>query len=361
MMTAPELLVQSHTVRAALDVVYNFDYRGELDALRSLYARGIDRQWQGMRDLPWELEIDKEAFCSSFTMGGIPVQETDFWKSLPPAARQEAALRSSAFLLSSFLHGEQGALIVAAQIVTAAPHMDGKLYAATQTLDEARHVEVFSAYLHKLGLVHPVAPAMQKLLDMLVENDDFIFKCVGMQIVLEGIALFSFRDIRNTTREPLLKRLLTYVGRDEARHTAFGIRYLQAVLPTLSVAKRAELEDYAFEVSRILMDTRLGPSMRQTMLDSWTGTGVDPADVMRALIAEQDKLHAIAARRGGRKGPLTGFVVPTLQSIGLFSPRLDARFRNLFDQVNQLGGSSIMDRIASLPEDLDGWIDDETG
>lgn len=76
------------------------------------------------------------------------------------------------------------------------------------------------------------------------------------------------------------------------------------MLPTLSVAKREELEDYAFEVSRILMDTRLGPSMRQTMLDSWAGTGVDPADVMRALVAEQDKLHAIAARRGGRKGPV---------------------------------------------------------
>jgi P-aminobenzoate N-oxygenase AurF len=281
-------------------------------------------------------------------------------KSLPATVRWEAATSASSFLLSSFLHGEQGALLVAAQIVAAAPHLDGKFYAATQTLDEARHVEVFSAYINKLGKIHPIAPSMKRLLDMLVENDSFLFKCVGMQVVLEGIALFTFRDMRNTTKEPLLKQLLTYVGRDEARHTAFGIQYLRAVLPTISETERAELEDYAFEVARMLMDTRLGPSMRQTMLETWASAGVDPKDVMRALVVEQDKLQAIAARRGGRKGPLTGFVVPTLQAIDLYSERLDRRFRDLYAQASHAGGQGVMDSITALPEDLDMWINDET-
>ena len=142
--------------------------------------------------------------------------------------------RSAAFMLSNFLHGEQGALMVAAQLVNAVPHMDGKFYAATQTLDEARHVEVFAAYIRKLDEVYPIAPGLKQLLDNVLAADDWKKKAVGMQVVAEGLALYSFRDMRNQTEEPLLKKLLTYVSRDEARHTGYGVKYLSAVVPTLS-------------------------------------------------------------------------------------------------------------------------------
>ena len=136
-------------------------------------------------------------------------------------------------MLSNFLHGEQGALMVAAQLVNAVPHMDGKFYAATQTLDEARHVEVFAAYIRKLDEVYPIAPGLKQLLDNVLAADDWKKKAVGMQVVAEGLALYSFRDMRNQTEEPLLKKLLTYVSRDEARHTGYGVKYLSAVVPTL--------------------------------------------------------------------------------------------------------------------------------
>jgi hypothetical protein len=122
-------------VRAALDAVYNWSYDSELEELRSLYAKGLSLQWIAAEELPWEQELDREAFAQSFTIGGMPIQETSFWAALAPEKRWEIARRGAAFTLSNFLHGEQGALMVASQLVNAVPHMDGKFYAATQTLD----------------------------------------------------------------------------------------------------------------------------------------------------------------------------------------------------------------------------------
>ena len=290
----------SHQVHAALEAVYSWNYTSELDALRNLYAKGLDNQWNAMRDLPWDQGIDRKAFASSFTMGGLAIQETDFWASLGAETQWNVSRRGAAFMLSNFLHGEQGALMVASQLVSAVPHMDGKFYAATQTLDEARHVEVFSAYIEKLDQIYPIAPSLQKLLDATLGGGNWMRKCVGMQIVVEGLALYSFRDMRNATKEPLLKQLLTYVGRDEARHTAYGIKYLAAVVPTLSEAEARELEDFAFEAARMLLDSRAGPTMREAVLERWKEAGVDPADVFAALAKEKDNVDRIIARAGER-------------------------------------------------------------
>ena len=135
-------------VQTALTALYNWNYDAEIDGLRTLYANALDRQWIAMRDLDWDAEIDKRAFSETFSLGGIPLQQTEFWQSLSADTRWKISRGTATFMLSNFLHGEQGALMVAAQLVNAVPHMDGKFYAATQTMDEARHVEVFSRYLH---------------------------------------------------------------------------------------------------------------------------------------------------------------------------------------------------------------------
>jgi hypothetical protein len=348
----------SHPIQAALEAVYSWNYSSEVDALRSLYAKGLDRQWNAMRDLPWDQGIDRRAFASSFTMGGLPIQETDFWASLSPETQWNVSRKGAAYMLSNFLHGEQGALMVASQLVNAVPHMDGKFYAATQTLDEARHVEVFAAYIDKLDQIYPIAPSLQMLLDSTLEGGSWMRKCVGMQIVVEGLALFSFRDMRNATKEPLLKQLLTYVGRDEARHSAYGIKYLSAVVPTLGEAEARELEDFAFEASRMLLDSRSGPTMRESVLERWKEAGIDPADVFAALAKERAKVDGIFARMGGRRGPVSGFVIPTLQSIGLFSKRIEDHFREMFSHLQGVGAKNLMDHVVALPEDLDAWIEE---
>jgi hypothetical protein len=349
--------VQTDGVRAAFDAVYNWNYEPEIDELRTLYANALDRQWIALKQLDWSQDIDREAFSRTFSLGGIPIQRTHFWQNLDPALRWEVARRSAAFMLSNFLHGEQGALMVAAQLVNAVPHMDGKFYASTQTLDEARHVEVFAAYIHKLGTVVPIAPGLKQLLDDVLATPEWTLKAVGMQVVTEGLALYSFRDMRNATKEPLLKELLTYVSRDEARHTGYGIKYLSRVVPDLSDAERAAIEDFAFEAARNLLDSRRAGTMRESVLAIWKEAGLDPAWAIGEIAKERATVASTLAQSGGMRGPVRGFVIPTLKAIGLFSERIGRHFDEMFH--DNIGPNIVRtyEDPHGLPDDLEAWVE----
>jgi hypothetical protein len=349
-----------HEVDSALTAIYNWNYEPEIDQIRTLYANALDRQWIALRDLDWEADIDREAFTQTVSMGGIPISETNFWKSLPMDTRWEVSRCSAAFMLSNFLHGEQGALMVAGQMVSAVPHMDGKFYAATQTLDEARHVEAFAAYIDKLEVVHEITPGLEDLLDRVVSAQDWKYKAVGMQIVIEGLALFLFRDMRNRTKEPLLQKLLTYVSRDEARHTGYGIKYLSHVVPTLSDSERHELQDFAFECTRALMASRAGLTMRDRILQVWRDAGVDPEDVFKALEKERAEIaKSMQGQTGGRFGPVSGFIIPTLRELGLYGERTANLFKEMWSSTQ---GPEAAERYANsaaeLPEDLEEWVNE---
>lgn len=350
---------QTHGVKAAMEAIYTWNYEPEVDELRTLYANGLDRQWIAMRDLDWEQGVDKQAFSETFSLAGLPVSETEFWKTLSPETQWNVARRSACFMLSNFLHGEQGALMVAGQLVNAVPHMDGKFYAATQTLDEARHVEVFAAYVKLLDEVAPISPGLKQLLDNVLAAEDWKLKAVGMQVVAEGLALYSFRDMRNATREPLLKQLLTYVARDEARHTGYGIKYLNRVVPEIDDDEKARIEDFAFEAARLLIDSRAGLSMRDQVLQIWADAGVDPRDAMMKLAQERDAIGQALQKSGGRMGPVSGFVIPTLRSIGLFSERIEGHFAEMFEANFRSSQARNMARMTrELPEDLEAWVNE---
>jgi len=344
-------------VAASLTALYNWDYEPEIDELRTLYANALERQWIGLRDLDWERDIDREAFARTFSIGGLPIQQTAFWQGLDQDLRWEVTRRTAAFMLSNFLHGEQGALMVASQLVNSVPHMDGKFYAATQTLDEARHVEVFAAYVRKLDEVRPIAPGLKRLLDATLAADSWLHKAVGMQVVTEGIALYAFRDMRNQTEEPLLKALLTLVSRDEARHTGFGVKYLNAVVPSLSANEIREIEDFAFEAARALVDSRTGNAMRESLLAIWKEAGLDPVHALGEISKERETLLEAIRRAGGRRGPVRGFVIPTLRAIGLFSDRIRDHFDEMFlaNMGEQFG--RVQDDGVEFPEDLEAWVE----
>jgi rubrerythrin len=343
-------------VKAAFNAVYNWNYEGRIDEIRTLYANALHGQWIALRDLDWEGEIDREVFGSSVPLLGLQLQVTDFWHALPAETRWRATSGLGCFMLSNFLHGEQGALMVAAQLVNAVPDMDAKFYAATQTLDEARHVEVFSAYIRKLGRIFPIAPAVKGLLDTTIATDNWYLKAVGMQVVTEGLALYMFREMRGATREPLLKQLLTYVSRDEARHTGYGIKYLSRIVPTLSLEQRGELEDFAFEATRILLDSRSGTTLRDSALAVMSEAGVDLAAALPELAKERDKLRAAAQQEQRRRGPVRGFIIPTLRAVGLFSERIESHFDEIFARMPGSVLGSISDDPHELPEDLEAWV-----
>ncbi len=226
-----EFTLQTPTQEAglatAMEVVYQWNYDAEVEELRNLYVKAAEAQWIGGRDIEWERPIDLLKFSTTPLGAGIPMEKTSYWRSLPQDTVVELTRRTAAFRLSQFLHGEQGALMVAAQLVNAVPHTDAKFYAATQTMDEARHVEVFARYIEKLDEIRPIAPSLKGILDQTLETGEWMKKLVGMQIVVEGLALYAFREMRNLTAEPLLKDILTYVARDESRHHAYGVQYIE--------------------------------------------------------------------------------------------------------------------------------------
>ena len=345
-------------VHAAMEALYNWNYDSEIEQLRTLYANALERQWIAMRDLDWEAPFDREAFSRSVSLGGFPIQQTEFWRSLSETTRWEISRKSTAWLLSNFLHGEQGALMVASQLVAAVPHMDGKFYAATQTLDEARHVEVFAAYVRKIDDVQPISPGLKRLLDNVLATPSWLEKAVGMQVVTEGLALYSFRDMRNAAEEPLLRKLLTYVSRDEARHTGYGVKYLSHVVPTLTDAERAGLEDFAYEAARLLIDSRSGTALRDSVLGIWKSAGIDPVEVLPRLIKERGAMREQLARTGPKRPPERGFVIPTLRSIGLFSERIQRHFEEIFTANFGPEMGDLSQDAVDLPEDLEAWVNE---
>jgi hypothetical protein len=167
---------QEPGLATAMEVIYQWNYDSEVEELRRLYVKAAEAQWVSERDLDWDRPIDLERFASTPLGLSLPVEKTSYWKAQPEEIRWKLTKSTAAFRLSNFLHGEQGALMVAAQLVNAVPHTDAKFYAATQTMDEARHVEVFARYIEKLDTVRPIAGALKRILDATLATEDWLKK-----------------------------------------------------------------------------------------------------------------------------------------------------------------------------------------
>ena len=259
--------VATEGVKSAIEAIYNWNYEPEIEHLRTLYANGLERQWIAVRDLDWERGIDREAFTRTFNMGGLPISETEFWRGLPAETRWEVSRASAAFMLSNFLHGEQGALMVAGQLVSAVPHMDGKFYASTQTLDEARHVEVFAAYIRKLGEVHRDITGTQEPARQRPRRPDD-WKIQGGRDAgrdRRPCAVLLPRHAQHDPASRCSRSSSPTCLRDEARHTGYGIKYLNYVVPTLSERENQRPSGFRLRVRRGHADGV--PFRRAAMLD----------------------------------------------------------------------------------------------
>jgi hypothetical protein len=207
--------------------------------------------------------------------------------------------------LSQFLHGEQGALVCTAKIVESVPWIDAKYYAATQVMDEARHVEVFGRYLNeKLNGEYPINAHLRALLDDIIADSRWDMTYLGMQIMVEGLALAAFGFMNIITTEPLLKRLLRYVMSDEARHVAFGVLSLQEVYSQLTEAELRERQEFAYEAAVRMRDRFLAQEV-------WERVGVDVRRVIQ-LVLENPRPEADLFRQ-----LLFSKIVPNCKKLGL--------------------------------------------
>ena len=299
----------------AMQVVFQWNYEPEVEELRRLYAKATEAQWIAERDLDWDRPIDLERFASTPLGTAIPIEQTSYWKSLSDETRWELTRRTAAFRLSNFLHGEQGALIVASQLVGAVPWIDAKYYAGTQTMDEARHVEVFSRYVNeKLEWQWPINENLKELLDVTLKDSRWDFKFLGMQIIIEGLAMAAFGNLYHITSEPLLKELIHYVMRDESRHVAFGVLSLTDYYRDLPASELKDREDFIIYACELSRDRLIGDQIADAM-------GWNREEVRKTVLASppfRDFRRSLFMR-----------IVPNLKRLGLLSPRVREAFARL--------------------------------
>jgi P-aminobenzoate N-oxygenase AurF len=250
-----------HAVDSHYDTLFTWNYdKGTRGRLDRLYEKAKSSQWNGQTDLPWHIDVDQEAVVEAnrALMGAngldIDVTGTPF-EHWTDEQWLKLGCESQNWTLSQFLHGEQGALLCTARIVETVPWIDAKYYAATQVMDEARHVEVFGRYLNeKLSGHYPVNAHLGMLLDDIIQDSRWDMTYLGMQIMVEGLALAAFGFLHDTTTEPLLKQLLRYVMSDEARHVAFGVLSLQEFYAGLTESELQERKEFAFEAAVRMRD-----------------------------------------------------------------------------------------------------------
>jgi hypothetical protein len=315
-----------HAVRAELDTVFTWDYEQSRAGLVKLYEKAKTSQWNVSTDLDWSIDVDPERIGQELGGGstlrfqalaeaeGSPVRhfgEVEW-------ARVSVELQNS--LLSQFMHGEQGALLCTARIVETVPWIDAKYYAATQVMDEARHVEVFARYLdEKLGTQYGINENLKGILDDILRDPRWDIAYLGMQIMVEGLALAAFGLMQQITTEPLLKKLLRYVMSDEARHVAFGVLSLQEYYRGLSAPELRERQEFAFEVARRLQ-------RRFAHTEMWERFGVDPDAIYRTM----DEVQPPAQRMFQQL--LFSKIVPNCKKLGLLDAG-DGWLRQRFTEI----------------------------
>src|SRR5262245_56986375 len=246
-----------HSVKDNAAAIFTWDYeKGARPALNKLYEKAKTSQWNGETDLPWDTEVDIEKVAANAPVGsdqGDPVFDVAVQTGQPLASWTEAdftklRMEMQNWTLSQFMHGEQGALLCTAKIVETVPWIDAKYYASTQVMDEARHVEVFARYLDtKMSGHYELNTHLGMLLDDILQDSRWDMTYLGMQIMVEGLALAAFGYMHMLTPEPLLKQLLRYVMSDEARHVAFGVLSLKEYYDGLTDAEILERQEFAFE------------------------------------------------------------------------------------------------------------------
>ena len=309
-------------VPGSFETTFRWEYQDGRDSLLKLYAKGKARQWDADTRIDWSQDLDPEN-PEQLPDESIPLFGSPVFERLTAAERATLRRHFQSWQLSQFLHGEQGALICTAKIVQQVPSIDAKFYAATQVVDEARHVEAYSRLLHeKFELAYPITPTLKRLLDDVLSDSRWDMTYLGMQVLIEGLALAAFAQIRDQSQNPLAGAVNAYVMQDEARHVAFGRFALRDYYPTLTQAERDEREEFAVEACYLMRD-------RFQAEEVWETLGL-PVDECAAYMLEsgfmQDYRSALFSR-----------IVPVIKDIGLWGPKI----RKGYEQMGILGYADV--------------------
>jgi len=297
-----------------LESCFKWEYEDGSPSLHRLYEKGKSLQWNASNRLDWSIDLDPEnpeelpdEYASIY---GSPI-----WNKMTAKEKAEFRRHLQASDLSQFLHGEQGALICTAKIVQQVPDIEAKFYAATQVMDEARHVEVYKRLLHeKFELAYPIMPPLKSLLEQILRDSRWDMTYLGMQVLIEGLALAAFAGIRDMAKNPLAAAVNAYVMQDEARHVAFGRLALREYYPHLTQKERDEREEFVVEACYFMRDRftshdvfeRLGLPVKECI--EWENASTGMKEFRAALFTR---------------------IVPAIKDIGLWGPKVTKAYADM--------------------------------
>ena len=295
---------------------YNWDYTVVEDRIKKLYELGKELNWNVSSDLDWSESYPKDQLMINYDLFQTPESVLRGYDDLSDEKKIEMDRHRVSWNISQFLHGEQGALLVASQLVSCAPTFNAKMYAASQTFDEARHVEGFNRYLkEKIGFQYPATNGLKSLMDKILTDERWDLKFIGMQIIIEGLALAAFNNMKFILNDGLLKQLLHYVIRDEARHVTFGVNYLEDYLKTLSKSEIDDRAEFAFEACVVMRNRLISGDVIARFLD---------------YTPEEAQAAAENTEQGQNfRTLLFTKIIPNLKRIGLLNDKVMPKYEKL--------------------------------
>jgi len=313
-----ELDDEEWRIPSVVDTTFRWEYQDGSEQLLNLYAKGKKLQWDQDRRIDWSVDLDPEN-PQGLPDPSIGIFGSPAWEKMNAKERANLRRHVQAWQNSQFLHGEQGALICTAKIVQQVPRMDAKYYAANQVADEARHVETYARLLHeKFELVYPINPSLERLLNDILSDSRWDMTYLGMQVLVEGLALAAFQRIRDTATNGLAAQVNAYVMQDEARHVAFGRLALRDYYPHLSQSERDEREEFAAEACLLMRDRFLSHEV-------WETLGLPVAECVQ-WVDESGQMRDFRSRLFSR-------IVPIMREIGLWGPKI----RSAYEKMGILG------------------------
>jgi len=304
-------------VSVPMELHWTWEYGSEVEELRNLYEKGKVNQWNAEQDLDWSVPVSRDDWV--LKPEGSMLAQMCKLMGKDEATQKAAAFDELNYTLSQLLHGEQAALQLCGQLTNVCTKMDEKWYAASQVIDEARHVEALAKFQQrKMGTIYPIGPTLKILLDRLLAADTAQKKMLGMQCLFEGVAVGIFDFMAQESANDLFTTMLRRVAQDEARHAAFGMLSMRRVCRDAEPEHKEEMEDFAFEILEALnanqqldMLSLLGPKY-----------DLDPHNIVMMAtslpnFAEFNSLMYMHT------------VMPNLKNLGLITERTEQQYRDL--------------------------------
>ncbi|MBW2281195.1 MAG: ferritin-like domain-containing protein [Deltaproteobacteria bacterium] len=315
--------------KTPMQVAWEFDYDVHIAQIENLYEKAKELQWNVTTDIDWDQGVDPSR--PILEGEGFGFSHMPFFQRLSQTQQESLRAHTAAHRLSQFLHGEQGALMTAAVLSHSVPDYEAKLYSATQTMDEARHVEVFEKYVERIGVVYPISPFLKGLIDATLQSGHWVKIAIGMNIVIEGLAMGAFYNMRRISGCKLLSDIVDLTMRDEARHVAFGNVYVGKTLKNMHPDDREDAADFALVALSGMApnrerggDARSGGVRRDpTFVQVLENCGIDADDFAKGV--EEAREQGIALEpKGGTVNIMRDLVMPALSRVGAITDRTRA-------------------------------------